>query len=317
MKKLATLIAALGLLGTLGCTATVTSEDELGKDDQAWGRFRPAPPPPADDSSSSNDSSSGSTGEVTCNVGDGRMQTLAALAVAMADELGRWDALADLYQAGWYVDLKWDAPCSNGCEKTRALLALQTDHAYDSLVGGVWIFNIDGFRTAIMSSFDRQVQKNINSPFPAHRLTKVAGPTLSHACGSGYPTYDYTYKVTKPDGGSLSWSEAEQLHNALCFFHEGACGGNEFIRFKVGDTLPGCRSGDICVSIDPTDGDSGTTATTTASGIPSFRLNRLYNPRDISDHGKGLYRSGEKCAMLGTYEVTTLKRRGVFNKCEY
>ena len=283
MKKIVTLAAAAGLLGALGCTATVTSEDEgsLTTASEAY--------------------SYGS-----CEAFDGRRPTQAALAMAMADELGQWDAVNDLRQEqeGWisYIGLNPNARCiRNNCEKTKAILALQTDQVHNVLVDGQYLFNVDGFRTEMWANWDRQVNANINAPHPPHKLTRVNTYTSTETCGWNAPTTHAVYKAEKKDGSSWSSSEKDALHNALCFFSEGACGNNAFIHFRYGESLPGCRSSSrvLCISIDPTTADATSIGTTTAGvSTPSYPvLNRAYNPSGYYPSSSAV---GTKCLLFPT-----------------
>lgn len=64
----------------------------------------------------------------TCNSNNGTNPTLAALAIAMGKELGRWNPSVDLYLKDNYIITLTStglARCSNGCSNTKAILGQQ------------------------------------------------------------------------------------------------------------------------------------------------------------------------------------------------
>jgi len=233
-----------------------------------------------------------------CATAGGANPTKAALAVAMANELGTWDPLGllrinnnqvELTQAG--ID-KCNAT-THKCRNLKGLLELQKDGATSDQN----IFNPTNFREDLKASFDRQRNHLINNPAPAaHKLVLVSGPTnigqvqngVSKSCGP-----HYIYKATTTSGANLSSTEASRLKNALCFFGE-ACGDNPYMGFTTAG-LSACPSGATCVAIDPGDGDNGSTSTTSAGSAPTYPLNRVLDSIPT---------------MLGTQCITTLGKAG-------
>ena len=64
----------------------------------------------------------------------------------------------------------------------------------------------------------------------------------------------------------------------LCYFNQGNCGNNTYINMVTTACPSGVASGSMCIAIDPTDGDNGSTSTTTAGSAPSYPGNRVYDP---------------------------------------
>lgn len=222
------------------------------------------------------------TAYADCNANSGVNPTKAALAVAMANELGEWDAGKYLTISNNMVALTWEAQnkCNaapHKCKNLKAILGQQADGA----TADQTVYNPTVFREEMKASLDRQRNHLMNNPAPvAHKLTLVSGPTnigqvqngVSKSCGP-----HYIYKVTKAsNGANLTAAEANNLKNGLCFVGE-ACGDNAYIGF-TSSGLSACPYGATCVAIDPTDGDNTSTSTTTAGSAPTYPMNRVYDP---------------------------------------
>lgn len=263
MKKMFGLVGAgfLGLAALQGCVATTgDGSEQVGNASQA---------------------------ATACYSNSGLNPTKAALAVAMADELGRWAPDKDLVrvnggaatQYNYIVQLSGNAVClKNNCANTRAILGQQDDRLKTIIDQNV--FNPTNFRNDLSSSLER-AQTMIsdltrNSPStlpPAHMLTKVGGP-IDLGLGACGP--HYVFQADHPDGTPLTSTEATNLGKALCAYSYGSCGGNPYIAYTL--TGQGCPTGRTCIAVDPADGDNGTTTTTTAGSAPTYPLNRLYDP---------------------------------------
>jgi hypothetical protein len=203
--------------------------------------------------------------------------TKAALAVAMATELGRWDPLNDLTRVSGKVALKSGVTCiRNSCKQTKAILG-QMDFTPDQAV-----FSSEGFKNDLYASFDRQsnliADLTRNHPAqlpPAHKLTPVGSMTLTGACGP-----HFIFQVDNANGTAMTSTQAGLMSNTLCFFGQNTagtdCGNNLFVGFTK--TQVNCPPGRVCVAIDPDDGDAGTSTTTQAGSAPTYTLNRLYDP---------------------------------------
>jgi hypothetical protein len=216
-------------------------------------------------------------GAPICYSNTGVHTTKAALAVAMATELGRWDPLNDLVLINYKVALKPGISCvRNSCKQTKAILG-QMDFTPNQAT-----FSSEGFRNDLYASLERQ--KNLiadltrNRPSqlpPAHKLTPVGSMTLSGACGA-----HFIFQVDNVNGSAMTSAQAALMSNTLCYFGQNtagtACGSNPFIGFT--QTQTGCPAGRVCVAIDPDPYDTGSGSSTVAGSAPTYTLNRLYDP---------------------------------------
>ena len=236
----------------------------------------------------------------SCQDNNGVNPTLAALAVAMATELGRWEPDQDLVK-GDTVTLNPSAKCLvtktiNGksvpCPNTTAILGQQAYTADQN------VFNNTNFKETLKSMFDRQTQAIINAnpkPIGNYALTLVGGPTTL-GYGNCGPHYVYRINYNTSSGAPLSSADATNLLPTLCFFGQGNCGSNSYISPKIGDssvlstcpTINGVKQ--MCIAVDPTDGDNGSTSTTTAGSAPTYPKNSVYDPANT---------------LLGTQCITT------------
>lgn len=229
----------------------------------------------------------------------------AALAVAMAIEIGRWDPLNDLEIVNWSsVRLKSSVVCLNnsGCKRTKAVLG-QQDFTPDQSR-----FSDTNLRNDLVASFDRQrnlIQDLTNNHKdwlpPAHKLTLKGGPTNlgAGACGP-----HYIFQVDNLNGTALTSAQATNMSNTLCYYGQNTtgtnCGDNGFVGFTK--TQVNCPSGRVCVAIDPDDGDAGTGTTATAGSAPTYTLNRLWDPENTKLNSQCTKTSGpvgtmqSKCA---------------------
>jgi hypothetical protein len=244
-----------------------------------------------------------------CLDAQGAKATQAALAVAMADELGRWDPLNDLQivKEGYFyfTRLKSSAVClKNGCAMTKAILGQQNFTVDQNK------FNADNFRSTLEQGFGRETNliNNLRANYawkmpPAHKLTKVHGPKDLGvgACGA-----HYVYQVDHLDGTPLTAQETSNMQNTLCFYGQNTdttgCGSNDFVGFATSNyTAMGCPAGRICVAIDPDPNDNGTSTTTTSGAGPIYPMNRVYDPSN---------------ALLNTSCTTTTGKAGKMqSKC--
>ena len=266
MRKWISLVGLgfLGLSALQGCAASISSDEaeSLGKTEDAVN---------------------------SCYTQSGLMPTKAALAVAMATELGRWEPAKDLVSVtvasmprnnGLVVQLSPSAVCvKNSCANTKAILGQQDLRINDYIDQNV--FSANTFNTDLVNSLGRQAnllsdlkKNNPGKLPPIHKLTLVGGPT---DLGIGACGPHYVYQADHSDGTPLTSTEATNLGNDLCMFGYGDCGSyNGYIKYTV--TGQGCPSGRTCIAVDPADGDNTSTTTTGAGGIPTYPMNRVYNP---------------------------------------
>lgn len=289
MKKLLSLLGVgfLGISALQGCAASVSSEEAegLAKSEEALN---------------------------ACYTNSGLMPTKAALAVAMANELGRWEPAKDLVAVKVAampmntqpaVQLSPNAVClKNNCANTKALLGQQDWRMYTFVDQNV--FNAVNYNGDLVQSLGRHnanitdlTWNNKSKLPPAHKLTLVGGPVV---LGPGSCGPHYVYQADRPDGTPLNATEAANLANDLVAFGFGNAGGNNpYIKYTI--TGQGCPTGRTCVAIDPTDGDTGSGMTTTAGSVPSYPLNRFYD---------------ETYSKLNTQCLTTQNKLGTMkSKC--
>ena len=239
------------------------------------------------------DESTGSAQEglaSACYTNSGINPLKAALAVAMADELGRWDPAHDLAYVGspvYMVQLTSTAVCiKNACKNTKAILGQQDNkiNLSNPVLVPQTLFNATTFDQDLRSSINVQISRttDLTNNHPdqlpvAHKLTKVAGPTNLGlgACGP-----HYVFQIDHTNGTALTTTEANNMVNALCLYGNTVCGNNNpYMSFTV--TGQGCPTGRTCVAIDPTDGDNGSLTTTTTGAAVTYPYNRLYDPGNV------------------------------------
>lgn len=210
----------------------------------------------------------------SCESATGLKPTKASLAVAMANELRRWEPLTDLTR-GWSnglyqvmlssAGLQQCAAMGSSCSNTKAILGLQ-DNSVSQVISQN-LFNPTAYREDLLASFGRQrdriehLKKNYPWQLPApHKLTKIGGPTN---LGRGDCGPHWVFRPTTPWGST--YSHPANLSNALYFFGHPE---NSYLAFTV-------MNGDV--AIDPIDGDNSSPVTTSGS-CPTYLLDRVYNP---------------------------------------
>ena len=261
MKKMLSLLGVgfLGISALQGCAATVSSEEaeSLAKSEEVS----------------------------ACYTNSGLNPTKAALAVAMATELGRWDPAHDLVvTSNGGVALSASAVClKNSCKNTKALLGQQEPGLINVIDQNV--FNPAIYKNDLYASMDRQntalsdMQRNNPGKLPpAHKLTKVGGP-VDLGIGSCGP--HYVFQADHLDGTPLNSTEAANISNGMCFYGFGNCGnGNPYLKYTV--TGQGCPTGRTCVAVDPSDGDNAAITTTTAgASAPVYPMNRVFDDTNV------------------------------------
>lgn len=233
MKKLATLLmTALGFVAVNGCAVAPIEEGDQASYDALM----------------SEDVGTKESLNSSCFTMQGVYPLKAALAVSMAREMGRVDAVADL--AKWdRVVISWNGymRCGMrgypGCPNTQAILDLQLTDVNRYVDQNV--FSATNFREDLKASFDRQtswendLRRNYPSRVPQeHELSQRGTFTMAGACG-----VHFDFNAT---GNAI-----HNIKERLVFF-----GGeqNPFIAFQ---------STSSTIAIDPSgtmNGDSGTSS---------------------------------------------------------
>lgn len=196
----------------------------------------------------------GQNQEALCANGDGTNSTMAALAVATAKELGRWQSSRDFFvdEAGRLALTDTGrARCADGeCWNTQALLDLQGATPGEVEIGGV-TFNPEVFNQSLVENFGEQLaceahpgDSEESCSAEEHRLN------FKHQREGACDTV-FTFLAKDERGRALR--HPEQLKNKLIF---AGYPENEFLSFKSRGSL---------VSIDPTYGLNPGGSTTTGS----------------------------------------------------
>jgi hypothetical protein len=186
-----------------------------------------------------------------CANGDGVNSAMAALAVATAKELRRWQPSKDFTIDSSYrlaLSTTGKAQCADGkCWNTQAILDLQRA-THNTVKFGSVIFNADNFRSRLNSEYNEQKicesragAPGSNCPAEDHKLTYKSAK--AGACDT-----IFTFDATTPTGSLLKTPSL--LKNKLIYV---GYPENEYLAFSSTGTT---------VSIDPTIGlnDTGTTA---------------------------------------------------------
>ncbi len=206
-------------------------------------------------------------GIMSCNNVDGTNSVMAALAVAAAKELKRWQPSLD------FKTIKTDrssenttgqseaialtatgkAQCAGGnCWNTQALLNMQYYPATGKIIlPGNIVLNPDALRTRLVAKLWEQKSCELrpanggtsNCPVETHKLA------FTTSAKGGCDT-NFFFKATQPSGAALTYPA--QLKNKLLWVDA----NNPYVQFQsVGDVI----------SIDPTYGLNEDTTTTTGS----------------------------------------------------
>ena len=176
-----------------------------------------------------------------CENGDGVPSALAALAVATATELGRWEPTQDFHVKQHQLRLTPTGKrrCAGGdCWNTEAILGLQDAPPGQLALGGM-SFDPERFRSSLATNFDEQKRcetgraRNDGEDCRAERHALTLESVAPGACDTVY-----TFHATAPGGAPLE--QPELLANRLIY---AGYPENEYLSFSSTGTS---------VSIDPT-----------------------------------------------------------------
>jgi hypothetical protein len=217
----------------------------------------PKPPKPSTGGTSGSGTSSGSTSSSgSCANHEGTASTMAALAVAAAMEMKRWQPTKDFaigkigHDEALVLTSTGKARCSDGCPNTQALLDFQKNEADGKVLfpGNVKL-NSPALRSRMVAKFRDQKSceaqpsngGTTNCPVEEHQL-------IFQRSEKGGCDTNYFFVAKKPDGKPLQYPA--QLKNKLQWVDR----ANPYVGFQsVGEV----------VSIDPTYGlnEAGSTST--------------------------------------------------------
>jgi hypothetical protein len=188
--------------------------------------------------------------ESSCSDTRGTNSVMAALAVATATELHRWQPTKDFTSSGGMLKLSstGKAQCADGrCWNTQAILDLQSAPSGKIQVRPGVPLDSSALRSTLTSNLTRQLFSLSSLLVPEHRLE------LLYSASGGCDQY-YWFNVTSSTGGFVS-NLLTSLEKKLTWV-----GGddNPYVQFQSSGTM---------VGIDPTYGlnEAGSTATGSCS----------------------------------------------------
>jgi hypothetical protein len=182
----------------------------------------------------------------SCSDSKGTNSVMAALAVATATELKRWQPTKDFQSSGGMLKLTatGKAQCADGqCWNTQAILDLQNAPAGKVQVRPGVIFDGSALKSALTGNLTMQILWLISALVPEHKLSLVRSEP-------GGCDQFYWFNVTSPSGGAVSSLLTSTLNQKLKWV---GGSGNPYIQFQSNGTM---------VGIDPTYGlnQAGSTA---------------------------------------------------------
>ena len=200
----------------------------------------------------------GQGGEALCANGDGVNSAMAALAVAAAKELGRWNPTVDFAPgtaAPWYTTLTatGKARCSDGkCWQTQAILDLQKAPPNAVKFGSI-VLNANNLVSTLTARWNEQKNCELRGGTGDTNCTAEQHKLAFKSSAPGACDTVFTFNATNTSGGALV--NANQLKNKLMFV---GYPSNPYLSFTSTGTT---------VSIDPTYGlnPDGTTSSGTCS----------------------------------------------------
>lgn len=236
-----------------GCTEAPMTSEELAQDEAGMSLDPDAMS--VGEEGLMSESDIGQFQEGLCANGDGVNSAMAALAVAAAKELGRWQPTTDFTQhsSPWSLILTsaGKARCADGkCWNTQAILDLQKAPPNSVKFGNV-VFNANNFVSTLVARWNEQRNCESrggtgaqNCTAEQHKLTFVS--SKPGACDT-----IFTFNAQSTTGGALK--APSQLKNKLMFV---GYPSNPYLAFSSTGTT---------VSIDPTFGLNDGANTTTGS----------------------------------------------------
>jgi hypothetical protein len=182
----------------------------------------------------------------SCSDNKGTNSVMAALAVATATELHRWQPTKDFQNSGGVLKLTstGKAQCSDGkCWNTQAILDLQTAPAGKVQIRPGVSFDAGALKSALTTNLTLQLFSLFSLLVPEHKLA------LQYSESGGCDQF-YWFNVTSPSGGAVSSLLTSTLNQKLQWV---GGSGNPYVQFQSNGTM---------VGIDPTYGlnESGSTA---------------------------------------------------------
>lgn len=216
---------------------------------------------------------------VACSNADGTNGMVAALAVALATDMHRWNVLTDLYEFRGFnnqlmlgITAAGKAACGNNCPTVANILAFQDSRLDQKAVIAGTKLNSWSLASRLTAGWDKQKACVPGGwcPFQAHQLGAVSSITAGNCNTSSL----YGFPATKPGGGALTAAQIAGLNNALVFTT--ANGTDPFVQFTsnatsvsvgdVGGMVPGQAEPGPCQQFSLTN-INGTACTCAATGV--------------------------------------------------
>lgn len=200
----------------------------------------------------------GQNQEALCANGDGVNSVMAALAVATATELGRWNPTTDflpLNRAPWHLQLTatGKSRCPGGnCWNTQAILDLQKAPFNTVRFGGT-LLNSNNLVSTLTARWNEQRNCESRGGTGDQNCTAEQHKLTFKSAQAGACDTIFTFNATNASGGLLK--APHQLKNKLMY---AGYPSNPFLAFSSTGTT---------VSIDPTYGLNEAGTTTTGSCI--------------------------------------------------
>ncbi len=226
-----------------------------------------------------------------CSTPDGTNSVMAALAVAAAKELGRWNAGVDFQVNGDRIGLSSGTDskgkprgrnrCSNSCKGIDALLALQNDNATGVYVQGETstkkvLVNPSALRSRMKAKLEEQRTKDATAEdgraggLPAktgHTLTSAGTANLG-GCGSHFK-FKVAFDAINPPPPANKMPLPSQLRYSLYFADQ----ANGWVDFR--------DLGNNVVAIDPTYGLNE--GSSTSAGSCEIACTKVSTNADVSN----------------------------------
>jgi hypothetical protein len=224
-----------------------------------------------------------------CENPDGTNAAMAALAVAISQELHRWQITSDFYVYTGYNGTRMlgltqtgKNACGGSCPLTENILAFQDPRMDKKVVFNGVKLDSGVFVSRLLSGYDKQVtcQQGRWCQFEwNHMFGYNSATTQPGACDTLF-----TFTVSKPGslgGGPLTQAQISSLNNALVW--TAANGPNPYIAFQAGTNK---------VTIDPT-GNVNPPGQTTGSEICQKASLTSLNDTPCTCAAKNIYSNGK------------------------
>jgi len=222
---------------------------------------------------------------VACSNADGTNGMTAALVVAAARDMHRWQLTTDFYEfRGFQNQLMLGitaaglAACgSGGCPTVANILAFQDSRLDQKAVIAGTKLSSWALASRLTAGFDKQKACNQGGwcPFVAHQFAASSSITAGNCNTSSL----FTFPVTKPGGAALTAADVAKLNNALTWTT--ANGTDPFVQFAstatsvtvgdVGGMVPGQSEPGPCQQFSLTN-INGTACACAATGVTAGKL---------------------------------------------